>query len=147
MGLFDVLRNFADKSGGEWIKENRHSTWIEIGDLFLNKKYKNTSYSKESCFQLANTSAACILRSADFSKLRNYYFCVRVDVNERFVRVMRIREENMHDKFIDESIFVIEDCFNVVFAENPNFEKHAVDIFNLAKEVGNGWGESWFSKM
>ena len=39
MGLFDVLRNFADKSGGEWIKENRHSTWIEIGDLFLNKKY------------------------------------------------------------------------------------------------------------
>ena len=146
MGLFDSLRNFADRSGGEWIKENRHSTWIEIGDLFLNKEYKNISYSKESCYQLGNTGAVCILRSADFSKLRNYYFSVRVDLNERFVRVMRIREENMHDKFIDENIFVKEDCFNVMFTKNSNFEKHANDIFNLGKEAGITY-DDWFSKM
>jgi len=147
MGLMDALRGFADKSGGEWVRKDRHSSWVAIGDLTLKKQYLNVSYSKESCFQLGNNAAVCILRSADFSKLRNFYFSALVELDGEFVRIMRIREENMHDKFIDESIFVKEECFNVPLSTNPNLKKIANDIVKLGENAGIADSESWFFKM
>jgi hypothetical protein len=147
MGLLDALRGFADKSGGEWIRKHRHSTWVEIGNLALKKSYSQVSYSKESCYQLGNNAAVCILRSADFSKLRNFYFSSLVELDGEFVRIMRIREENMHDKFIDESIFTKEDCFNVPFHINPNFKSVATTIVKLGETAGIANSDSWFFKM
>ena len=147
MGLLDALRGFADKSGGEWIRKDRHSTWIEIGDLSLKKSYPKVSYSKESCYQLGNNAAVCILRSADFAKLRNFYFSSLVELDGQFVRIMRIREENMYDKFIDESIFTKEECFNVPFHTNPNLKNVATAIVKLGETAGIANSDSWFFKM
>lgn len=133
MGLSDALRNFADSSEGNWTKEYRHSTWIQIGDLNLKKQYVNVSYSKESCYQLGNDSAVCIFRSQDFPNLRNFYFPVLVDINDDFVRLMGVREENMKDKFIDEKIYSIEQCINVSFIQNPDLSKVSADIITLSK--------------
>ncbi len=147
MGLFDALRNFADSSGGKWIAEYRHSTWIQIGDLNLKKQYVNISYSKESCYQLGNDSSVCILRSQDFSKLRNFYLPVLVDINEDFVRVMGVREENMKDKFIDEKIYSKEQCFNVSFIQNSGLSEVSADIITLGEKKGVAGTESWFFLM
>jgi hypothetical protein len=147
MGLFDAIRNFADSSKGEWIKEYRHSSWINIGDLILKKQYLNVSFSKESCYQLGNDSSVCIFRSQDFSKLRNFYLPVLVDMGNDFVRVMGEREENMKDKFIDEKIYSKEQCFNVSFSNNPDLYEISADIINLGEIKGVAGTESWFFLM
>ena len=147
MGLMDALRGFAEKSGGKWIQKDRHSSWVEIGEMNLGKPYPKVSFSKESCYQLGNNSSVCILRSADFSKLRNFYFSTFFNLDNNFIRIMRIREENMHDKFIDESIFEKEECFNVPFNKNPNVINFASTIIKLGENAGIADSDSWFFKM
>jgi len=146
MGILDALRNFGDRSGGKWIRQYRHSTWIDIGEMKLKKQYPQVSYSKESCLQLGSGSL-CILRSSDFTKLRNFYFAALVNLDGKFIRIMRIREENMHDKFIDENIFIKDECFNVLFSVNPNIEMHAEEIVKIGKQAGVASSDSWFFQM
>ena len=57
----------------------------------------------------------------------------KISVNDDFVRLMGVREENMKDKFIDEKIYSIEQCINVSFIQNPDLSKVSADIITLSK--------------
>jgi hypothetical protein len=150
MGLLNVLRNFADISGGKWLKSHRHSTWIDIGDLYLGSNYVDVSYSKESLLKAGHDGTLVILRSQDFSKLRNFYFGSIINHNTSELRIMRLRTENMMDKFIDEKIFDTKDCFDINFSKLPKLLTHLEEIERSAKLHGYLYdfnGNSWFDEL
>jgi hypothetical protein len=149
MGLLSMLRGFADISGGKWVELVRHSTWIPIGDLNLGAPYVSVSYSKESALKLGNMGAFCVLKSEDFAKLKVFYFGVSINVEKKVVRVMRLRTENMANKFLDEKIFQAHECINIPFSQNVNLDSHLEQMERYAS--ANGYYSvndgSWYDEL
>ena len=124
MGLFDGLRSFADISRGKWLSPLRNSTWINVGNLYLGSDYISVSYSKESLIKMGHDGTLIIFKSEDLVKLKKFYFGSIINSNKNQVRVMRIRTENLMDKFVDEKLFKTSECLDINLIKLPNLKPH-----------------------
>lgn len=152
MGLMDVLRGFADPTGGKWVENFRESHWIEIGNLNLGKEYVNVSYSEDSCLEFGNDSSVCIFRSRDFSKLKDFYFAVIIKFESRVIRVMNIRTENFYGKYLDEKLInKVSDGIDIEFNKLPQLTKTLLKkISTLSKKNGKVYlyqNDTWYNKI
>lgn len=157
--LLSILRKFADPTGGRWLNGYRDSTWVEIGELNLDKYYANVSFSEESCTGLGNTSAACILRSVDTIGLQVTFFAVLFNFEDDYnhpntIRIMNIRREDLIKKYIDEQFvsakFTKFDGLNIPFSDLQNLSKKTLaKVKRLSKKHGITYStehDKWFNK-